>query len=242
MFDVMAMTRESFGKLFEGGSGVLGFHSPETIELNAAEAIKYNIRTICTSCNFIPLYKKFLAGTDIMVGGVFSYPWGDMSIEAKKIEIAKDIELGADTLDGVINLSYLKSGMMYELEKELSELVAFARNKKADIEMKFIVECIFVTDEELAAASKLIKKSGANYVKTQTGWAPPGPTARQIRLIREAVGPEFGIKGCARSTGTIEGAVEFFEAGANIIGEAAPRVVEGLEYYQEMRRKAAKTQ
>jgi deoxyribose-phosphate aldolase len=237
MFDVMAYNPNTFGKLFEGGSGVLSFHSPETVELGAAEAIKYNIRTICTSCNFIPLYKKFLEGTDIMVGGVFSYPWGDMSIEAKKAELTKVIELGADTLDGVINLSYLKSGMMYELEKELCELVAFARNQKAGIEIKFIVECIFVTDEELCAAARLIKKSGADFIKTQTGWAPPGPTARQIRLIREAVGPDFGIKGCARSTGTIEGAVEFFEAGANIIGEAAPRVVEGLEAYQAMIRR-----
>jgi len=241
MFDIMSMTRETFGKLFEGGSGVLGFHSPESVELGAAEAIKYNIRSVCTSCNFIPLYKKYLIGTDIKVGGVFSYPWGDMSFEAKKVEIAKDIDQGADTLDGVINLSYLKSGMLNELEKELCDLIEFARKIKTGMEIKFIIECIFVTDEELITASKLIQKSGADYVKTQTGWAPPGPTARQIRLIREAVGPDFGIKGCARSTGTIDGAVEFFEAGANIIGEAAPRVIQGLEHYQEMRRKAKLT-
>jgi deoxyribose-phosphate aldolase len=159
-----------------------------------------------------------------------------MSIEAKKVEIEKLIELGADTIDGVINLSFLKSGMLVELEKELCELVAFAHKCRVDIEVKFIVESIYYTDEDLVTAAQLIKKSGADFIKTQTGWAPPGPTPRQIRVLREAVGPDYGIKGCARSTGSIDGAVEFFEAGATIIGETAPRVIEALETYQEMRR------
>lgn len=173
MFDVMALTRESFGKLFEGGSGVLGFHNQETVELGAAEAIQYNISTVCTSSNFIPLYRQLLSGTDIMAERVFSYPWGDISLEAKKVELARVIDLGADTVDSVINLSFLKSGMMHELESELSELVAFARKRKADIEIKFIVECIFVTDAELAADARLIKKSGVNFIKTQTSGRRP---------------------------------------------------------------------
>jgi len=229
--DILNLTKENAGRLFEAGNGVTTYHTPENIELGVEEAKKYGYRAYIVSSNYLPLLEKLLSGTKILIGSVFSYPWGDMNIESKKTEIQKIIELGAETIDGAINMSFLKSGYINKLENELNEIVDFARNQRNDIEIKFIAECMYLTDNELITAAKIIKNSGANYIKTTSGWPPLGAMPRQIKIIREAVGPAFGIKGCG-PTSSVEGCMEFFDAGADIIGETfAPRVIENIDSY-----------
>jgi deoxyribose-phosphate aldolase len=241
MINFMDLNREDLGRLFEAGNGVTTYHTPENIELGAEEAKKYGYRAYIVSSNFLPFLKRLLVGTEILVGATFSYPWGDMNIESKKIEIKKIIELGAETIDGVINMSFLKSGYLNELEIELNELVSFAKKQRNDIEIKFIVECMYLTDEELVTVSKMIKNCGADYIKTTSGWPPLGATPRQIKLIRQTVGLDFGIKGCGL-TSSVEGCMAFFDAGADIIGETfAPRIIENFDTYLKLRKKIAFT-
>lgn len=233
-YDILNFDRHSFGKLIEGGAGVKGFHTPKILEESLKEAVECNARGMCVSSNYIPLQKKILAGTDVRTVGMFSYPYGDISFEAKKAEIGKVIDLGCDSCDGVINMSFLKSGEHNHLQDELCEIVRFARGIRPDIEIKFIIESYFATDEELVIAAKMIQNSGANFVKTQTGYFTPGPTSRQIALIREAVGPDFGVKGTScYYCESVQGADEFMKAGADILGVAPMDVLNGFEAYQD---------
>jgi deoxyribose-phosphate aldolase len=90
---------------------------------------------------------------------------------------------------------------------------------KKDIEIKFMVEISYLEDKELVTAAKIVKESGADFIKTGTGWAPWGPSIRQIKLIRETVGPDFGVKASGMEVeGDIYNFMAYVEAGASRFG------------------------
>lgn len=236
MFDIANHTKESFARLFETGIGVCSFFTPEIIELSMMEAKRYHYRAVLSTSNHMDLHQQFLGNnTDVMLGAVFSYPYGDMSLDAKKCELKKVIDGGAVTVDGVLNMSFLKAHQYDRLQDETSELVRYAHEQKSDIEVKFIVECAWVEDDELAEAARIIQRAGADFIKTQTGWVPPGGTLKQIGVIRKTVGPDFGLKITGKVTNSIQGCIAALEAGADIIGEEPPRIIENFELYKAMR-------
>ncbi len=219
MFDVMNSSLTDFGHVFEGGGNVVINTSRAKVIKEADDAIRYNYRTFVVSANYVKLAKELLQGTTIRVCAPFAYPGGDILKEVKKYEISALIAEGCDTIDGVVNHSFIKDGNWGAIEEELCYLVESAHKERKDIEVKFIVDCAYVTDEELIHTAKLIKASGADYIKTGTGWRnESGATRAQIKLIRETVGPDFGIKGTGPLTLTAQGVVALLNAGSNIIG------------------------
>lgn len=233
MASIMDFTKESLGNLFEAGDAICCYHSPELIERIVYEAKTYNYRSICTSTNFLETYRKLLEGTNIKLIGMVAYPYGDMSIECKKVEIKTAIEKGCDALDIVMNISYLKSNMWDEFKNEVFELVNYARTLKPNVEVKPLIEVCLLDDEQLTFATEVVRDSGADFFKTQTGWFPVGMTLEQLKLMRKVAGPEMGIKACGTITESIEGIAACIEAGANIIGGNGIRIVEDLEFYQD---------
>lgn len=236
MFDVMTSSLTDFGHRMEGGSNVVINTTKERVIKEADDAIRYNYRTFVVSANYIRLAKKLLEGTTIKIAAPFAYPGGDILKEVKRYEMEAIIDAGCDSVDGVVNHSFIKDGNWGAIEEELCYLVECAHKCREDIEVKFIVDCAYVTDEELIKTAKIIKSSGADFIKTGTGWRPEsGATRAQIKLIRETVGPDFGIKGTGFLTGTAQGVVALLNAGANIIGtDPIAAMNDYLDYQQKV--------
>lgn len=235
-------TRDTIGKLFEGGDGVCCYHTPETMAVWAYEARKYNYRSICTSSPYVKEYRKLLEGTDIKIVGIAGYPYGDMSSDCKFTEIAKVIDEGCESFDMVVNMSYLKSGYYDLFRKEVFEAVEYARKLRPDVEIKMLVEMVLCNDEQLEVAARTVKESGADFIKTQTGWFPIGASLAQLKQIREIVGPDYPIKACGQITESIQGLAACLDAGvADIIGGIPVRIIEDLEFYQEYLKKQGRS-
>jgi deoxyribose-phosphate aldolase len=131
-----------------------------------------------------------LEGTNLKLIGMVGYPFGDVSIESKKLEIKINVDKGADAVDDVVvNMFYLKSGMCDRFKDEVFELVNYARSLRKDLEIMPLVETVLCNGEQLVIAFRTVKDSRADFIKTQTGWFLVGLTLRQLKIILETVGP-----------------------------------------------------
>jgi deoxyribose-phosphate aldolase len=160
--------------------------------------------------------KKKLKGTDIKVCTVIGFPLGANIAEVKEYEAVKCLENGADELDMVMNIGAFLSGKYDFIQYEINRIVKVCR----DMILKVIIEVGMLDDEQVICASNIVKKSGANFVKTMTGYATVGNKAtipEQIALIRKTVGKDFGIK-ASGGTSILENVRSFINAGANRIG------------------------
>lgn len=133
-----------------------------------------------------------------------------------------------------MNISALKSGEISIVEREIKELVDTTRalgmtEDAKRMLIKIIIETYYLTDQEKRIACQIIADAGADFIKTSTGTAPGGATIEDIRLIRDVVGREIGVK-AAGGIRTPAQAVAMLDAGANRIGTSA--AVEIFEAYR----------
>ena len=147
---------------------------------------------------------------------VVGFPLGAMDTKSKAFETKTAIENGADEIDMVINVGWLKSGRYSDVEDDIREV------KKAcgDKHLKVIIECCLLTDEEKVMACKLSEKAGADFVKTSTGFSKSGATVEDVALMRKTVGDRLGVKAAG---GIRDGktAVAMIKAGASRLGCSA---------------------
>jgi deoxyribose-phosphate aldolase len=142
------------------------------------------------------------------------------------LEAVKAVEDGAEELDMVINLSALKSGD-YEFVKWDIVAVVDAKRLSKEIIVKVIIETAYLTRDEKVIACKLVKEAGADFVKTSTGLFGGGATVEDVRLMRQTVGKDMGVK-AAGGIRTYADAVAMIEAGANRLGtSAAVAIIKG---------------
>jgi deoxyribose-phosphate aldolase len=154
-----------------------------------------------------------LADTEVVVASVVGFPLGGMDSDAKRYETELAVDLGADEIDLVMNLGRLKDGDDRFVLRELRDVVEAADDRV----VKVILETCLLTREEIIRACHLVCDSGAHFVKTSTGFSKSGATVEDVRLLREAVGPKFGVK----ASGGIrnrEAAEAMIAAGANRLG------------------------
>jgi len=111
------------------------------------------------------------------------------------------------------------------VKRDIREVVEHAKARK-DIVVKVIIETGLLTEEEKVIASRLVKESGADFVKTSTGFNAPGANVHDVKLIRETVGPDFGLK-ASGGIRTYRDAVKLIEAGANRIGTSSGIAIVG---------------
>lgn len=123
---------------------------------------------------------------------------------------------GADEIDMVINIGLLKQGDDQAVEDDMRAVVEASGDKL----VKVIIEACLLTDEEKVRACQLAVKAGVDFIKTSTGFSTGGATISDVKLMRQTVGPDIGVKaaGGARS---LEDAMAFIEAGATRIGTSA---------------------
>jgi deoxyribose-phosphate aldolase len=160
-----------------------------------------------------------LKDTDVKVCTVIGFPLGANTIESKVFEAVDAVKRGATEVDMVLNVSMLKSGDYDYVKKEIEEVVKAVKSY-GDIVVKVILETCYLTVEEKVKACQLTKEAGADFVKTSTGFGPGGATVEDVKLMRQAVGENFGVK-ASGGVRTAEDAKAMIEAGANRIGASA---------------------
>ncbi|GAB6117469.1 deoxyribose-phosphate aldolase [Thermoanaerobacter brockii subsp. lactiethylicus] len=189
------------------------------IEKLCSEAKEYGFASVCINPCFVDLAYSMLKNTNVKVCTVIGFPLGANTIESKVFEAVDAVKRGATEIDMVLNVSMLKSGDYDYVKKEIEEVVKAVKSH-GDIVVKVILETCYLTDEEKIKACQLTQEAGADFVKTSTGFGPGGATVEDVKLMRQTVGENFGVKasGCVR---TAEDAKAMIEAGANRIGASA---------------------
>ena len=166
----------------------------------------------------------FWKAPSIKVASVVGFPLGAMSSDAKRFETEAAIDDGAQEIDVVLNIGRLKAGDDKFILRELCDVVEAAD----EWPVKVILETCLLTREEKIRACQIVVESGAKFVKTSTGFSTGGATIADVKLMRETVGPKFGVKasGGIRDTQT---ALAMIEAGATRLGTSASiAIVKGL--------------
>ncbi len=160
------------------------------IEKLCKEAIDNKFYAVCVNGCHTKLAKKKLQDSKVKLAVVIGFPLGAMSTESKVFEAQDCIANGADEVDMVINVGWLKSGILNLVQQEISSI------KKAIGEkvLKVIIETCYLTKEEKIKACELALEAGADFVKTSTGFGTGGATLEDVKLMREVVGSKAKIK------------------------------------------------
>ena len=192
--------------------------TPDDISKLCREAKKYNFASVCVNPSFVPLCHDILKDSDVKVCTVIGFPLGATTTEVKKFEAEQAIEQGAKEIDMVINVGRLKAGDYDYVYNDIFQVVQAA--KKRRIMSKVILETALLTDEEKIKACLLVKKAGADFVKTSTGFSKGGATVGDVALMKYVVGSGMGVKasGGIRSR---EDAEAMVASGADRIGASA---------------------
>lgn len=183
------------------------------------EAKKYGFCSVCVNPAEVPLAVKLLKKSDVKVCTVIGFPLGQNSTEVKIAEALDMLAKGADELDFVINVRLLKYNPVACYE-ELDACVKACRAANENAELKLIIECCYLTDDEKILACSLAKMAGFDFVKTSTGFGPSGATESDVKLMRRVVGKKMGVK-AAGGIRTREGAEKMINAGASRLGCSA---------------------
>ena len=181
-----------------------------------AEAKEHDFASVCVNSCWTKKCAEALKDSDVNVCVVVGFPLGAMDTKSKAFETKTAIENGADEIDMVINVGWLKSGKTRDVENDIRAV----KEACGDKHLKVIIECCLLTDEEKVTACRLSESAGADFVKTSTGFSKSGATVEDVKLMRETVGDRLGVKAAG---GIRDGktAVAMINAGANRLGCSA---------------------
>ena len=180
------------------------------------EAIRFNFYSVCVNPIYVSLASKILQGSDVKVCSVVGFPFGSNVPEVKAFEAEKAILDGANEIDMVINLGALKSGNLEKVRKDIQGVVNKAKDVQKDVKIKVIIETGLLSEKEKIIACKIVKESGADFVKTSTGINSTGATIEDVKLLRKSVGAELGVKA--------SGGIRSYETAKNLITAGASRL------------------
>lgn len=181
-----------------------------------SEAKQYGFKTICVNSSWVSYAKKQLAGTVVGITSVIGFPLGAMSTKAKAFEAKNAIKDGADEIDMVINVGKLKDNDKNYVLDDI-KAVKKAIKKKT---LKVIVETALLTEEELIRVCQIVLESGAEFIKTSTGFSTRGATFQDVKIMKEMVGDKIQIK-AAGGVKTFEDMQKMIEYGATRIGTSS---------------------
>lgn len=189
---------------------------PSDIKTLCEEAITHGFYAVCINGCHVSLAKKELKNTKVKVAAVVGFPLGAMSTNAKVFEAKDCVENGADEIDMVINLGWLKSNNYDLVRNEIQSI------KKAigSTILKVILETCYLSKSEKEIACTLVVEAGADFVKTSTGFGIGGATFEDVILMKKVVGDNVKIK----ASGGIkdkETALKYIELGVSRIGTSS---------------------
>ncbi len=177
------------------------------------EAKTHHFYSVCIHPYWIADAKKALQGSSVKIATVIGFPHGATLPQVKTFETIAAIAAGADEIDMVINLGAAKEGHWNFIEHEIHSVVSAAHDRP----VKVILESCLQSPESIRELCNRAVKAGAQFVKTSTGYHQGGATEEAVKIMREAVGPSFGVK-ASGGIRTREIAEKMLAAGANRLG------------------------
>ena len=184
----------------------------EEIRTLCDQAIKYHCASVCIPPCHVAGAKRYV-GDKLKICTVVGFPNGYMTTAAKAFEAADAVKNGADEVDMVINLSMVKDGSWQNVANDIRAV----REACKDVLLKVIIECCLLTEEEKIRLCEIVSDSGAEFIKTSTGFSKGGATFEDVKLMREHCAPQVQVK-AAGGISTLEDAREFMRLGATRLG------------------------
>lgn len=184
------------------------------IDAVCAMAREFGVAAVFCLPAHVPYMRERLgAGTGVKLASVSGFPGGAETTRIK-VETAKElVDLGCDEVDMVNNIAWLKAGDEKAYKNDVASVVAAAGGRP----VKVILECHWLTDEEIVRGAQWCADAGASWVKTGTGWAPTGATVERCALMKKAVGDRCGVK-AAGGVRTLETLLAMHEVGTRRFG------------------------
>lgn len=176
------------------------------------DGIRYSVASVCIPASYVKAAKEYV-GDDLAVCTVIGFPNGYSTTAVKCFETADAVKNGADEIDMVINIGWLKDKKYDELLSEIKAVKSACSGKL----LKVIIETCLLTDEEKIKMCEIVSASGADYIKTSTGFSSGGATKEDVALFAAHVEPHLKIK-AAGGISSIKDAEDFFELGASRLG------------------------
>ena len=159
-----------------------------------AEAREHGFASVCLPPVYAPMAAEGLAGTAVHTGTVVGFPLGYVHPAVRLAESLRAIEDGAEELDTVLNISWLKSGEEQRVLDDLAAWVSGVRAARQGLILKVILETCLLTEEEKARGTELVAVCGADFVKTSTGFAKGGATVEDVALLARIAAGRIGVK------------------------------------------------
>jgi deoxyribose-phosphate aldolase len=218
-------TREEFAGMIDNTLLRPDSTRDDVLRLCGESAVR-RFASVCILPCWVGTAARALAGSNVKVCTVVAFPFGAATRLCKVFETQNAVANGAHEIDVVLNISKFKSGDYSAVAQELAEVreatqPADLAEDARRVLLKVIIETCYLTHDEKDIASRLVRDSGADFVKTSTGTAAGGATADDIRRIRRAVGPApIGIK-ASGGIKTLDAALQMLDAGASRIGTSS---------------------
>ena len=195
----------------------------EDIRAICDDGMKYKTASVCIPASFVKQAKEYV-GDRLAICTVIGFPNGYATTAAKCFMASDAVENGADEVDMVINIGWAKEAKWTEITGEIAAIKRACNGKL----LKVIIETCLLTDEEKIALCRCVSDSGADYIKTSTGFSTAGATFADVALFAKHVAPHVKIK-AAGGISSIEDAEKFIELGASRLGTSRiVKIAKGL--------------
>ncbi len=176
------------------------------------EGIKYNTASACIPAAYVKQAADYVEGK-LPICTVIGFPNGYSTTAVKVFETKDALANGAEEIDMVINIGWLKDKKYQELEEEIRQIHEACGGKI----LKVIIETCLLTEEEKIKMCEIVTKAGAEYIKTSTGFSAAGATFADVELMRNHIGKEIKVK-AAGGIASLQDAEEFIRLGADRLG------------------------
>ena len=196
----------------------------EEIRAICDDGMKYKTASVCIPASFVRQAKEYV-GDRLAICTVIGFPNGYSTTAVKCFETVYSVANGSDEIDMVINIGWVKEGKFDELRDEIAAVKAACGGKL----LKVIIETCLLTDEEKICMCKVVSASGADYIKTSTGFSKAGATFADVELFAKHVSPHVKIK-AAGGISSLEDAEKFIALGASRLGTSRiVKLAKGME-------------
>jgi deoxyribose-phosphate aldolase len=209
--------------------------TPDDVRKGCQLAIRYKVASVCVRPADVTFAADLLRGTGVLVGTVAGFPHGGTAAEIKAAETALAVSHGAAEVDMVVNIGWLRSGNLREVEADIRAVVHAANGAT----VKVILENAYLTGDQIVAGCQAAERAGADFVKTSTGFAPSGATMDDLALMRSAVSSTIGVK-AAGGVRTLDTLLAMANIGVTRFGATATAaILDDLAHRQNHGRPAA---
>ena len=200
----------------------------EEIKAICDDGIRYSTASVCIPASFVKQAKEYV-GDKLAICTVIGFPNGYATTAAKCFMATDAVVNGADEVDMVINIGWAKEGKWDAITAEIAAIKAACKGRL----LKVIIETCLLTDEEKIALCKCVSDSGADYIKTSTGFSKAGATFADVELFAKHIAPHVKIK-AAGGISSLEDAEKFIALGADRLGTSRiVKIAKAMEAGQE---------